>query len=290
MELVDQNILNVAGYRFFKLSNPQEVRESLKTFSRELGVKGTVLLGPEGVNLMIAGTPEQIKIFQKHLHEELKFPLFEYKKSWSNRQPFSRMLVKVKPEIVTTGHEDINPADFTGSYLSPKELKKWLDEERDIVFLDTRNDYEVHLGKFSKAQDLEVKSFRDFLSKVGSFPEAIKKKPVVTYCTGGIRCEKATAIMLKKQGFEEVYQLEGGILKYFEDCGKEHWQGECFVFDRRVGVDPSLKETETLQCYACRSPIVKEDQKSEYYVPEKSCPYCKRMKKSDLVEDSIVQN
>lgn len=282
---VAKKVLNVAGYRFFPLEDPQAIRLPLRDFARDLGLRGTVLLGSEGVNIMLAGSPEQIETMRKHFFETLNFPEFEWKESWSSKQPFSRMLVKVKQEIVSTGHRDIDATSDTAKFLKPSELKRWYDEGEDFVIYDTRNDYEIRLGKFRNAQDLKVKNFRSFLEKVGEAPEEIKNKKVVTYCTGGIRCEKGTGVMLKKHGFKDLYQLEGGILKYFEEVGGAHWEGECFVFDKRVGIAPSLEETPTEQCFACRSPLTLAEQSSEQYNPPESCPYCYQM----TPEERLIQ-
>jgi UPF0176 protein len=267
--------LNVCGYGFFELKNAEEIRFPLRDFCRELGLKGTVLLADEGVNSYVAGPKEAVEKYQKHVHEVLGWPKFFYKGSWSKEQPYSRMLVKIKKEIVTMGVPGVEPHKFSGPHLKPTELKKWFDEGKDFTVLDTRNDYEIALGKFKGAIDLDVGSFREFAQKAKELPQEMKDKPLLMYCTGGIRCEKASPYFIKNLGFKEVYQIEGGILNYFLECGKEHWEGECFVFDKRVGVDPDCEETGTTQCFNCRTPLTTIDLASPEYEPSVSCPYCK---------------
>jgi predicted sulfurtransferase len=228
----------------------------------------------------VAGTPDSLEKFSEILFKKAAIPQFELKKSYSDYQPFKRFLVKVKKEIISTGRDDLHPELAQAPYIESKELKKFYDEKKDFIILDTRNDYEIELGKFKNAVDLNVTSFRRFIAKVDGIPEEWKAKTVVTYCTGGIRCEKA-ALFMQQKGFQDVRQLHGGILKYFEECGNEHYEGECFVFDKRIGVDASLIETDTTQCYACRAPLLPEDVQSPYYVLGESCPKCKKSELKD---------
>lgn len=273
-QLSKPSVLNTSAYKFFDVKDPHALVEPIKNFCKSYDLKGTILIAHEGVNSFLAGNPEAIKAYQNYVEKEWGFPEMDYKPSWTTYQPFTRMIVKVKKEIISMGHPDVKPHEFTAPHLPAKEFKKWLDDGKDVVVIDTRNDYEISLGKFSKAVDLKVASFREFAGRVKEFPEEYKNKPVVTYCTGGIRCEKAGALLLQKYGFKEVYQLEGGILKYFEECGGAHYEGECFVFDKRIGVDPNLQETETTQCYACRTPLHPLDLKDPRYVVGESCPHC----------------
>ena len=171
------------------------------------------------------------------------------------------------------GNDEVKPQEFTGTSISPKEFKSWLDGGKEVIVLDTRNDYEIRMGKFQNAVDLDIQTFRQFPNAIKELPDEMKGIPVVMYCTGGVRCEKASVVMLD-EGFESVFQLEGGILGYFEECGGSHWEGECFVFDRRVGLGPDLEETDSILCYACREPLIREEQLSEDYVFGQSCPYC----------------
>ncbi len=272
---VQKNIINLSGYLFTPLE-PQVLQPLIKEEGIALNVKGTVLLSNEGINCFVAGTPDSLEKFSEILFKKAAIPQFELKKSYSDYQPFKRFLVKVKKEIISTGRDDLHPELAKAPYIDSKELKKFYDEKKDFIILDTRNDYEIELGKFKNAVDLNVTSFRRFIAKVDEIPEEWKAKTVVTYCTGGIRCEKA-ALFMQQKGFQDVRQLHGGILKYFEDCGNEHYEGECFVFDKRIGVDASLIETDTTQCYACRAPLLPEDVKSPYYVLGESCPKCKKL-------------
>ncbi len=178
----------------------------------------------------------------------------------------------MKNEIISLGLDSIRPAESTGETITPTEFKNWLDEGRDIVVLDTRNDYEVRLGAFEGAIDLDLSTFRGFPDAVGS-SEIDKNRTIVMYCTGGIRCEKASAVMMQ-QGWKDVRQLEGGILGYFEEVGGNHWNGDCFVFDRRVALDPALEETTAEVCWACREPLTEDELESKQYVVGESCPYC----------------
>lgn len=266
-------ILNAAAYKFAELTGLQELRVRLKEECNRLGLKGSVLLSPEGINLFIAGLPEAVKSLLDMIRGIPGLEALEAKFSESAEQPFNRMLVKIKQEIIAFGVEGINPARHTSPRLPAKELKRWLDEGRAITLLDTRNTYEVKLGTFAGAVTLPIRHFRKFPAAVDTLPEEIKARPVVSFCTGGIRCEKA-APYLERAGFREVYQLEGGILKYFEECGGAHWEGECFVFDKRVGVDPALQETGSQLCFACQEPLTAEEVKDPRYVYEQSCTYC----------------
>ncbi|MBN8554351.1 MAG: sulfurtransferase [Deltaproteobacteria bacterium] len=227
----------IAGYKFFDLKNAAEIRFPLRKFCRDLGMRGTILLSHEGVNSYLSGTHEAISKYLHHIHEELKFPRMDYKESVSHFQPFTRMLVKVKKEIITMGFTDILPHEFTSPRISPETFKNWLDQNKEMTVLDTRNEYEIDFGKFKSAKDLKARSFKDFAKKAAEIPEEMKEKPVVMYCTGGIRCEKASALFLKKYNFKEVYQLDGGILNYFNQIGSDHFEGKCFVFDNRIAVD-----------------------------------------------------
>jgi predicted sulfurtransferase len=235
--------LNTAFYKFVNLPELTELRARLKDACLSRGLMGTILLSSEGINGFLAGAPESVHEFKAYLEAIPEIGKLEFKDSTSEKNPFTRMLVKLKKEIIPMGLPEINPTEMTGARLTPLELKKWLDEKRDFVLLDTRNDYEVELGTFTAARDLGLRHFRNFAKKLDLLPAEIpdvKEKPVVMFCTGGIRCEKATAYALKT-GFREVYQLEGGILKYFEDCKQEHYEGECFVFDHRRAVSSELK-------------------------------------------------
>ncbi len=266
-------VLNVAAYKFVAMDNLPARKKQLLTFCRKQSLKGTILLSPEGINLFVAGSRRSVDSLLDELRADPKLADLETKESFSETQPFERMLVKIKREIIAFGVSGISPGQQTSPKLPPSELREWLREGRDLTLLDVRNDYEIEVGTFQGAVPIGVHHFRDFPKAVESLPPEIKKKPIVMFCTGGIRCEKAGP-MMERAGFPHVYQLEGGILKYFEECGGEFYQGECFVFDKRVALDPNLNETETVQCYACQAPLSREDQASPLYNPPESCPKC----------------
>jgi UPF0176 protein len=233
--------LNLAFYRFARLEDPFEYRRIFREYCAGKAFRGTLLFGHEGLNGMLSGEESALREFQSYILGLEPFAGMAFKESWSSAICFPRMLVKVKKEIIPLGRPEIDPPSRTGKRLDPKELKAWLDQNKDIVLLDTRNDYEVDYGTFENATRLDLKNFRDFPRELDKLPAELKSKPLVMFCTGGIRCEKASAVAMDS-GFDEVYQLEGGILNYFEECGGAHYEGQCFVFDRRVAVDPQLRE------------------------------------------------
>lgn len=236
------SITNIAGYRFVRLSaNFISVLQSqLEKETFRLGLKGTILLSNEGINLFLAGERKAIICLQSLLNSFSCFQNLTFKESFSDFQPFKKMLIKVKKEIITFGIDSIQPELFTAPNISPETLRKWLKDRSKPVLLDTRNAFEVAWGSFENALHLNLKHFREFAAATEKLTKINKKTPVITFCTGGIRCEKASAFLLKT-GFEEVYQLEGGILNYFEKCGGSHYQGLCFVFDDRKALTSSLE-------------------------------------------------
>ncbi|MCE9606421.1 MAG: sulfurtransferase [Planctomycetia bacterium] len=266
-------IVNVAAYKFAPLADLKPLRERLIALARSRNLKGTILLSTEGINLFVAGAREGVDALLAELRSIAGLENLPVKISESARQPFSRMLVRIKKEIIAFGVEGIDPARKPAPKISPQELKRWLDEGRPVTLLDTRNDYEIKLGTFRGAVTVGIDHFREFPNAVVRLPEELKQQPVVMFCTGGIRCEKAGPFM-EREGYEQIHQLDGGILKYFEECGAAHYDGECFVFDYRVGLDPSLRETESDQCYACQTPLTAEDQQDARFVKGVSCPYC----------------
>lgn len=271
----DDQILNVSGYLFKPIRSEaiKPLREYLKKWGMRNNLKGTILLSTEGVNLFLSGQRHKLNDFLDKFRNESGFLELEVKESWSDHQPFTRFLVRIKKEIIAFGVNDIVPFDYTSEYLPPERLKEWLDQGKEVVLLDTRNDYEVKVGTFDNALPIGVENFTHFPEAAARLPEELKEKTIVTFCTGGIRCEKA-APLLESKGFKNVYQLEGGILKYFEKCGGAHYKGDCFVFDHRVALNPNLRETEVRQCYACRAVLMPDDFHSEQYIPGKQCPYC----------------
>jgi UPF0176 protein len=264
---------NIAAYKFAPLMELKPLRTRLLAFCKARNLKGTILLSPEGINLFVAGAPEQVEKLLAELRSIPGLAGLAPKVSESDHQPFNRMLVRIKREIIAFGVPGIDPARRTSPKLSARTLQQWLDEGRPVTLLDTRNDYEVKLGTFKNALTVGIDHFREFPEAVGRLPQEMKEQPIVMFCTGGIRCEKAGPFM-EREGFKQVFQLEGGILKYFEECGGSHYEGECFVFDQRVGVDPSLHETDSTQCFQCLSPLSAVDQQDRRYVEGQSCPYC----------------
>ncbi len=276
-------VTNLAAYRFVELSGLKGLRKELLALCKDAGLKGTILLSVEGINLFVAGSAEGISRLMGRLREIPGLGDFEGKVSESEDQPFRRMLVRIKREIISFGVEGVEPGKRTSPKLSAKELKRWLDEGRKVTLLDTRNDYEVKLGTFRGAVVPDIRTFREFPQAVRELPDAMKDETVVMFCTGGIRCEKAGPFM-EMEGFKNIYQLDGGILKYFEECGGDHYDGECFVFDQRVGVDPALQETDTAVCYACQAPLNAEDQEDVRCVAGKTCPYCFKPEPEKMAE------
>jgi UPF0176 protein len=266
-------IINIAAYKFVHLEDLRMQRTRLLALCKSWELKGTILLSAEGINLFIAGDEKSIDQLLIELRGWPGLEDLQVKRSVTDRQPFTRMLVRLKKEIIAFGVDGINPAQHTSPKLSPQTLKEWLDTGRPVTLLDTRNDYEVKLGTFKNALPIGIDHFREFPEAVGRLPESMKDQPIVMFCTGGIRCEKAGPFM-EHQGFKHIFQLDGGILKYFEECGGAHYDGDCFVFDQRTGIDPSLNETGSTQCYGCQTPLTEQEQKDPRYVPGQTCPYC----------------
>lgn len=277
-------VINISAYKFVTLDGLETLRAKLKETCLTLGLKGTILLSPEGLNVALSGSRISIDKIKEYFEKSDSFKDMPYKESTSDHQPFNRMLVRLKKEVIAFGIEGIAPQTHTSPHLSPKLLRDWLESGKDIVLLDTRNEYEIKLGTFKNAINPHIDTFRDFPKAIKNLDPAIKNKPVVTFCTGGVRCEKA-APYLEKEGFKEVYQIDGGILKYFEECGGAFWEGDCFVFDHRVALDPSLQQTKAKLCFRCRSPLTEDDYMSNAYIIDVSCPYCVGTKKS-LKEES----
>lgn len=263
-----------AMYKFVTLDNFEEIRTPLLATMKSLNVFGTLLLAKEGINGTVAGSREGIDQLLSWLRKDPRLSDIDFKESYTQERPFLRTKVKLKKEIVTMGVEGIDPKRVVGSYVEAKDWNKLISDP-DVLLVDTRNDYEVQVGTFKGALNPETETFREFPQYVKEQLNPAKHKKVAMFCTGGIRCEKSTAY-LKEQGFEEVYHLKGGILKYLEDVPKEDtlWEGECFVFDDRVTVNHQLEKGHYDQCHACRLPITDEDKASDLYERGVSCPHC----------------
>lgn len=265
-----------ALYKFVTLLDYKELQQPLLKRCQELGIKGTLLLAEEGINGTIAGKRESIDAILDYIRLDPRFMDLEHKEALTESLPFIRMKVKLRKEIVTLGIEGVDPTKAVGRYLNFKEWNEIISDPETMV-IDTRNDYEFNIGKFKNAINPNTTNFREF-------PEYIKKnldlkkhkaKKIAMYCTGGIRCEKSTAYLLSL-GFENVYHLKGGILKYLEEVTEEEslWENQCFVFDERISVGHGLKEGPYDQCHGCRHPITEEDKRSKFYLRGVSCPRC----------------
>ncbi len=269
------SILNLAAYRFVPLTELPRWRRRIRQQADAAGLRGTVLLSSEGINVFVAGDEPAIRQWWAWLTAREPFAGMEAKESWCEEQPFNRMLVRLKREIISFAVDGIDPERETSPKLSADELKAWLDDGREVTLLDVRNDYEVRVGTFAGARAIGIDHFRDFPAAVDALPAELKSKPLVMFCTGGIRCEKAGPWM-QRMGFRQVYQLEGGILKYLERHGSEHYQGDCFVFDKRVALNGQLQPSGLAQCFACQAILSVQEQQSPLYCPPQSCPQCHR--------------
>lgn len=263
-----------ALYKFVELNDYVELQQPLYDSMVAHEVKGTLLLAREGINGTICGSREGVDAVLEHLKSDPRFAKLEHKESISDTQAFYRTKVKLKKEIVTLGVDWVDPKNIVGTYVPAQEWNQLI-QDPDVLLIDTRNDYEVAVGTFEGAVDPRTVSFREFPEYVQQHLDTNKHKKVAMFCTGGIRCEKSTAY-LKGLGFDEVFHLEGGILKYLEEVPEEEslWRGECFVFDQRVTVKHGLEQGSYDQCYACRMPITEEEKASEQYHKGVSCPHC----------------
>ena len=264
----------VALYRFVTLDDFEQLKAPLLEICRQAGLKGTLLLAREGINGTIAGTRSGIQSVIGWLLEDPRFRGLDWKESFHDAEPFHRMKVKLKREIVTMGVEQIDPNVCVGQYVDPAQWNALIDDPECLV-IDTRNDYEVAIGSFRGAVNPSTKSFRDFPQWVRSNLRPAEHKKIAMFCTGGIRCEKSTSFLIS-EGFTEVWHLKGGILKYLEEIpeSESRWEGECFVFDSRVAVNHRLAKGSFDQCYACRHPITEAEKASDYYEAGGSCPHC----------------
>ncbi len=284
--------VNISAYKFVTIQDGESLRTMYQQRCAEQQLKGTILISPEGINLFLAGLRSQIDSFVALLHSDPRFTDIAPKESFSAKQPFTKMLVKLKREIITMNMPLIKPEEGRAPAVPAKTLQRWLDQGHDdhgkpVIMMDTRNAFEVDVGTFDQTLDYRIEKFSEFPAVVAAHKDELQGKTVVTFCTGGIRCEKA-AIHMQNVGYDSVYQLEGGILKYFEEVGGAHYTGDCFVFDYRTAVNPQLQETATEQCFACRAVVTPREQLSPYYIPGKSCPHCKKAEATSHSETSNV--
>lgn len=267
-------IVVAALYRFVPLDDFVELQHPIQQQLETNGVRGTLLLAGEGINGTVAGTRDGIDALLKYLRSDPRLKELEVKESYCDEIPFKRARVRLKKEIVTLGVEGIDPLQAVGTYVDPQDWNELISDP-DVVVIDTRNDYEVAIGTFEGATNPETHTFREFPSFVDSELDPKKHKKVAMFCTGGIRCEKSTAL-LRQKGFDEVYHLRGGILKYLEQVPEEEskWQGDCFVFDGRVAVGHGLREGEHVMCFGCGWPVTAEQQQDPNFVAGVQCPQC----------------
>ncbi|MBD2385360.1 oxygen-dependent tRNA uridine(34) hydroxylase TrhO [Cylindrospermum sp. FACHB-282] len=263
-----------ALYKFVSLPDFADKRDRLLSFCIEQGVKGTILLAPEGINGTITGSRQAVDAVLSFLQADPRLADIEHKESFTATPPFERMKVRLKSEIVTLGLPEVDPNQQVGTYVNPQEWNDLI-ADPEVTLIDTRNDYEVNIGTFQKAQNPQTTSFREFPEYVRQELDPTKNKKVALFCTGGIRCEKASSFLLS-QGFAEVYHLKGGILKYLEEIPPEKslWEGECFVFDERVAVRHGLEAGNYDLCLSCGRPISEEDKTLPQYEEGISCHYC----------------
>lgn len=261
-------------YKFVKLPDFAEKQASLLDYCNQQGIKGTILLAEEGVNGAIAAPRQAIDAVLAFLRSDPRLADLEHKESFTDSPPFDRLKVRLKKEIVTLGLPEVDPNEQVGTYVSPQEWNALISDP-DVTVIDTRNDFEVAIGSFQGAQNPQTNSFRQFPDYVQTQLDPNQHKKIAMFCTGGIRCEKASSFMLK-QGFQEVYHLRGGILKYLEEVPADEslWQGECFVFDQRIAVQHGLAPGTHDQCLSCGRPISDADKASPQYQEGISCPHC----------------
>lgn len=267
-------IVVAALYQFVRLDNPESLRQPLIDFLEAHDIRGTLILADEGINGTVSGARVDVDALYAWFKQHPQLSNVDAKESFHDSQPFYRTKVKIKKEIVTMGVEGIDPQKVVGTYVKPTQWNDLISDP-DVVVIDTRNDYEVDIGTFVGAVNPKTESFREFPQYVEEKLDPNKQKKVAMFCTGGIRCEKSTAY-LKEQGFEEVYHLEGGILKYLEEVPQEEsmWEGQCFVFDNRVSVGHELKVGEYELCHACRKPLSAEDRQHDHFQEGISCHNC----------------
>jgi len=271
---IPSRVVISALYHFVILDNYKQLRQPLLDLMLENEIKGTLLLAREGINGTVAGSQQAIDNLLNWLKSDTRLADLRHKSSYDNEMPFYRTRVKLKKEIVTMGVEGIDPNHVVGTYVKPEDWNSLI-ADPDVILVDTRNAYETAIGTFKNAIDPHTETFREFPEYVKQNLNPQQHKKVAMFCTGGIRCEKSTAY-LKEQGFNEVYHLQGGILKYLETVAEKDslWEGECFVFDNRVSVDHSLEKGSYDQCHACRLPITEDDKKSKKYIQGVSCHHC----------------
>ena len=287
--MIQDNIYIYTFYRFKNLIEIKSIKIKLDKYLKNKLILGTVLLAKEGVNGTISGTKKDLNEFIHFIKQNLKIRKLSIKISQNKFIPFYRLKIRLKKEIVTIGDKTIKPEKITGKHIDPKNWDKIIDN-KNYMIIDTRNNYEVSIGSFKNAINPKTKSFREFPKFIEKL-NIKKKQPIAMFCTGGIRCEKASSYLLKN-GFKDVSQLDGGILNYLEVKKKDKsisWQGECFVFDNRVAVNNKLDKGSYEQCYGCRQPITKQDMKLKSYKKGATCKYCVNLKSKTKIQSSSTR-
>lgn len=261
-------------YKFINLPDCNELQTTLLSYCQSQRIKGTILLAQEGINGTIAGSRQQIDSFLTFIRNDSRFADLEYKESYTEIPPFERLKIRLKPEIVTLGLPEVDPNEKVGTYVEPKNWNDLISNP-EVIVIDTRNDYEISIGTFKGAENPQTQTFRDFPEYVKQNLDSHKHKKVAMFCTGGIRCEKASSYLIS-QGFQEVYHLKGGILKYLEEIPPEEslWEGECFIFDQRITVSHNLETGNQELCFGCGYPVSETDKTSPKYEKSISCPHC----------------
>ena len=266
------SFVNLAGYKFIVLNQLAELRTWLLEQMTALLCKGTILLSQEGININVTGTSDAMALFKAFLATDSRFADMDFRESVSQQPPFALLKVKIKQEIITLGLPEVQPVESRAPSIAPQRLKQWLDDGHDITSLDTRNAYEVRFGTFAQARHCAISDFGQFPAQALAL-DLPQDKPIVMFCTGGIRCEKA-ALHLLQAGYPKVMQLEGGILNYFAQVGGAHYDGACFVFDQRVAVDANLAETGAAQCLTCQGPVTPAERQLPAFMQQASCQQC----------------
>ena len=284
--MINEKLYIYTFYRFIYLKKIKIIKKNLEKKIDNNLLRGTILLAPEGINGTISGTKKNLESFILLVKHNLKIRKLSVKKSSNQFIPFYRMKIRIKKEIVTIGDKKIKPEIKTGKYISPENWDKIINNDKYLV-IDTRNNYEVDIGTFKNSINPKLKSFRDFPNYIKKL-KIDKNKPIAMFCTGGIRCEKASSYLLNN-GYKNIFQLEGGILHYLEINKNKKtslWNGECFVFDNRVALDKNLKKGSYDQCYGCRHPITESDKKLNSYQKGISCKYCITSKSKKKIKSS----
>lgn len=287
--MMKQKIYVLSFYRFKILKKIITLKNKIHNFTVNKNIYGTILIADEGINGTVSGNKNDLDEFIINIKKLIKIRKLSIKISVNQFIPFYRLKIRLKKEIVTIGDKSIEPEKLSGKYISPENWDKVISDQKYLI-IDTRNDYEINIGTFKKSINPMTNSFREFPKFVNN-QKMTKEQPIALFCTGGIRCEKASSYLLQK-GFKNIYQLEGGILNYLEfkkNKKNSSWTGECFVFDNRVSINKNLKKGKYDQCYGCRHPITAKDKKLKSYIKGATCKYCIKSKSTSKLNSSITR-